>query len=481
MLKQQPVPLSLRKLVSKIPTCLYMNSSIFRKEGPYLFGKDSNALWFKVYLVAIIGGLSLGYDTAIISGAIPYISILLNLEGWALGWAVSCILLGCALGSLIAGYLADKWGRRKMLIGCAVFFVATGIAAVVFQQLYAIRCARIIGGLGVGAVALLSPLYLSELAPSSLKGTLIASYQSAIGFGILLAYFSCNTLYDTGLDNWHWMLASQLLFSVLFFLLAYKLPETPGYLVKKGDRDTARGILVITMGSDVRANRELRALESSFMAIGPVYFTQLFKPPYRRLLLIGILVGVCQQLTGINVILYYAPLIFKEMGANAAAASRQTISIGLATVIAAVFMIYMADKMYRKSIMWVGSALMAFLLSILAVCFWNRYVFSSNHILILLLLYVGVFSCTLGTVTWLYLTEIFPSNIRGRAMSLAILALWLADFAVTFSFPEMKNYMGMPLTLFCYAIICGIFAVFMYHKIPETKDALVEEISFPGN
>ncbi|WP_217602341.1 MFS transporter [Chitinophaga sp. GbtcB8] len=425
-----------------------MSSTISKQEVPSIPPKIGQRFKLTVYCVAIVGGLLFGYNTGIIAGAIPYISAYFNLEGWALGWAVGCMLIGCAVGSLIAGVLADKFGRSKILIACAVFFVVTGLAAIVSQQLYAFTWSRIIGGLGVGAIALLSPLYLSELAPPSLKGTLIASYQSAIITGILLAYFSCSSLYGTGPNNWSWMLASQLAFPVLFGLLVYRLPEMP--------YDAVKGIVVSTKHDG-----------KVFFKMEPIPFKDLFSPPYSQLLFIGILVAVCQQVTGINVVLYYAPLIFKELGADAAVAFRQTIFIGVITLAAAVVIIFVADKMNRKNVMLCGISLMGGLLAILAVCFRNGYVFGS---FLFLLLYVAAFSCTLGTVTWLYLTEIFPGIIRGRAMSIAILALWLADFAVSASFPAMNKYMGMPVTLLCYLTICIIFTLLIYIKVQETKD-----------
>jgi len=456
-----------------------MNSSIFKWEGPAAPGKKGLLFKLKVYVVAIVAGLLFGYNTAIIAGAIPYISVYFKLEGWALGWAVGCMFLGCAAGSLIAGILADKFGRRRILIVCAVFFAVTGLVAGASHHLNIFKLSRFVGGLGIGAVVLLAPLYLSELAPPFLKGRLVAFYQLAIVFGILLAYLSCSSLYGVGLNNWRWMLASQLILSVLFLLLVGWLPETPGQQAKDGKVEKAMATLVVTIGSFDGAAKELSALEDSFIVNGPVYFKHLFKPPYRRRLFIGILVGVCQQLTGINAVLYYAPLIFKEMGADAAASSLQTIGMGVVIVITAFLAIRPVDKMSRKNIMLAGSSLMGFSLAIVAACFQNKY-FDSYVIRIFLFLYVGIFSCTLGTATWLYLAEIFPGHIRGWAMSIAILALWLADFAVTLSFPAMSKYLGMPLTLLCYACMCGVVFLLIRWKVQETNGLSVEEINIPG-
>lgn len=455
--KQQTLPLIKEKLIFKNqPFC--MSSTVSKREGPSIPQKSGQRFKLAIYCVAIVGGLLFGYNTGIIAAAIPYISAYFNLEGWSLGWAVGCMLIGCAVGSLIAGILADRFGRRKMLIACAIFFVITGPAAIVSHQLYAFTWSRIIGGLGVGAIALLSPLYLAELAPSSLKGPLIACYQTAIITGILLAYFSGSSLYGAGPNNWSWMLASQFAFPVLFGFQVYKLPEMP--------YDEAKG-LVLSPKHD----------GDVVLKLDPIPFKDLFDSPYRDLLFIGILVAVCQQVTGINVVLYYAPLIFKEMGADAAVAFRQTIFIGVITLAAAVVMIFVADKMNRKNVMLWGIMLMGCLLAVLIVCFRNGYVFGS---FLFLLLYVAAFSCTLGTVTWLYLTEIFPGTIRGRAMSIAILALWLADFAVSASFPAMYKNIGMPLTLLCYLVICIIFTLLIYIKVQETKGPSVKGTSTPA-
>jgi len=435
-------------------------------------GKTNVKFLLTASCVAIVGGLSFGYDTAIISGAIPYISTYFELDGWALGWAVGYMFLGCAAGSLIAGVLADKFGRRNMLIACAVFFALTGLAAGISHRLYEFKLSRLIGGLSIGAVALLSPLYIAELAPSALRGRLVAAYQLAIVFGILLAYFAGSSLYGTGANNWRWMLVSQVILSGLFLLLVLMLPETRS---RQSDRAANEGLLVVPMGSPGSADKELTDSDDSFIVTGPVRFKQLFKPPYRRRLLIGILVGVCQQLTGINAVLYYAPLVFKEMGVDAATASLQTIEIGLAIVITAFIVIRPVDRLGRKKIMLAGSSLMGFSLAIVALCFHNKY-FDGYLAQAFLLLYVGIFSCTLGTATWLYLAEIFPPHIRGWCMSVAILFLWLADFLITLSFPVMNKHLGMPLTLLCYACMCGIVFMLIRWKVQETKGFSVEEI-----
>lgn len=427
-----------------------------------------------VSAVAALGGLLFGFDTAIISGAIPYITAYFHLNEFSLGWTVSVLLTGCAVGALAAGVLADRYGRRAVLMACAVLFAVSGIGAGLSQHLYALIIFRFIGGLGVGAAAMVSPMYIAEIAPAAWRGRLVACYQLAIVFGILLAYLSNYLLDGTGANNWRWMFASQAFPSLLFWLMLLAVPETPRWLMKKGHKKEALRILVKTSGS-LAAGDEVMAIENSFYQQVDTPLKLLFTAAYRPVLVTGVLVAVFQQVTGINAILYYAPVIFKEMGLNTSSSMLQTIGIGLVNVIATFIAIGLVDKVGRKRFLLAGSCIMGIALIIVAACF--RYKYFDNYIVLIgMLAYVAAFGCTLGAVTWVYLSEIFPNRIRGLAMSIATLALWLADFVVAGSFPVMTKHLGTPLTLFCYAVLCAIAFVYMLLKVKETKGRSLEEI-----
>jgi SP family arabinose:H+ symporter-like MFS transporter len=424
--------------------------------------------------VAALGGLLFGFDTAIISGTIPYITSYFTLDEYMLGWAVSSILIGCAVGAIFSGKLADLYGRRFMLIICAVLFAVSGIGAGLSHQLWIFIFFRFIGGLGVGAAAMVSPMYIAEMAPAAWRGRLVAFYQLAIVFGILLAYFS-NYVFDSlGPDNWRWMFVSQAAPSLLFLLLLLVVPETPRWLIKKGRKKEAANILVKTSGS-TSAQTEMKSIEASFHHQQQIPFSRLFSATYRPVLFIGILIAVFQQVTGINAVLYYAPVIFKETGLSTSSSMLQTIGIGVVNVVSTFIAIGLVDKVGRKKFLLAGSVLMGISLVAVALCFKYQY-FDNYLVLIFMLLYVGAFGCTLGAVTWVYLSEIFPNLIRGMALSVATLALWLADFIVTYAFPVMVKQLGTATTMFCYAGLCAVAFVYMLLKVKETKGRSLEEL-----
>jgi sugar porter (SP) family MFS transporter len=427
-----------------------------------------------VSVVAALGGLLFGFDTAIISGTIPSITAYFALDEYMLGWAVSSILIGCATGALISGRLSDQYGRRFTLILCAILFAVSGVGAGLSHHLNLFILFRLIGGLGVGAAAMVSPMYIAEIAPAAWRGRLVAFYQLAIVVGILLAYFSNYIFSGMGDDSWRWMFASQAAPSLLFLLMLLLVPETPRWLMKKGLKQAAFKILVKTAGVDA-ASKEITEIENSFHHEQHTPVEQLFSKAYRPVLLIGILVAIFQQVTGINSILYYAPVIFKETGLDSSSSLLQTIGIGFVNVVSTFIAIGLVDRVGRRKFLLAGSLLMGISLAAMAICFHYHY-FDHYLVLIFMLLYVGSFGCTLGAVTWVYLSEIFPNRIRGLALSVATLSLWLADFVVTYTFPVMTKHLGTAPTLLCYTGLCALAFFYMLFNIRETKGRSLEEI-----
>ena len=427
-----------------------------------------------VSAVAALGGLLFGFDTAIISGAIPYISSYFGMDEYMLGWSVSSILVGCAVGALFAGSLADRYGRRLTLIICALLFAVSGIGAGLSHQLYEFVGYRLIGGLGVGAAAMVSPMYIAEMAPAKWRGRLVACYQLAIVIGILVAYFS-NYLFDgLGENNWRWMFASQAAPSLLFFLLLLMVPETPRWLIMKGKKAAAAAILE-KISETESIEQEVAEIEISFHAKHSISLKQLFSKTYRPVLWIGILVAIFQQVTGINSIIYYAPVIFKETGISGTSSLLQTIAIGVVNIISTFIAIGLVDKVGRRKLLLTGSVLMGLSLVAVGLCF--RYSYFNNYIvLVFMLLYVASFGATMGAVVWVYISEIFPNLVRSLALSVATLSLWLADFAVTLSFPVMTKHLGVAYTMFSYAVFCAAAFVYMLYKVKETKGRSLEEI-----
>ena len=427
-----------------------------------------------VSAVAALGGLLFGFDTAIISGAIPYITPYFSLNEYWLGWAVGSILIGCAAGAMLSGGLADKYGRRYMLIICAVLFAVSGIGAGLSTSLLVFIIFRLIGGLGVGAAAMVSPMYIAEISPAKWRGRLVSCYQLAIVFGILIAYFS-NYMFDgLGDNNWRWMFASQAAPSLLFFLLLLLVPETPRWLIMKGRNHEAEIILRKVSGGAM-IESEVNKIKNSFHHKKSVSLKQVFSKTYKPVLFIGIIVAIFQQVTGINSIIYYAPVIFKQTGLDSSSSIMQTIGIGIVNILATLGAIALVDKIGRKKLLLTGTVLMGISLVTIGLCFQYSY-FDHYIVLIFMLLYVASFGCTLGAVVWVYLAEIFPNLIRSLALSIATLALWLADFAVTLTFPIMAKHLGTSYTMFCYAIMCALAFIYMLFKVEETKGRTLEEI-----
>jgi SP family arabinose:H+ symporter-like MFS transporter len=424
--------------------------------------------------VAALGGLLFGFDTAVISGAIPYITPYFHLESYLLGWVVSCVLAGCVGGAMLAGKLADRRGRRTVLFFCAVLFAGSGLGAGLSHQVDVFILFRTLGGLGVGAAAMVSPMYIAETAPDNVRGRLVSLYQLAIVLGILLAYFANYCFKDIGPDNWRWMFASQVLPSLLFAILLCFVPETPRWLVLKGRREQALKVLSGIAG-EKHSETALLDIETSFAEMDKASLKDLFSPRYRKVLTVGIFIAVFQQITGINAILYYAPIIFKETGMDTSSSLFQTIGIGLVNVIATGFAIALVDKVGRKKFLLAGSLLMGLSLAVVGICFYGHY-FGHYIVLVAMLIYVASFGCTLGAVTWVYLSEIFPNRIRGYALSVATICLWLADLLIAATFPILTLRLGTAMTFWVYTACCAAAFLYTWRNVQETKGQSLENI-----
>ncbi|HEY0057304.1 MAG TPA: sugar porter family MFS transporter [Pedobacter sp.] len=424
--------------------------------------------------VSALGGVLFGFDTAIISGTIPFIKSYFALDEVMLGWAVSSILVGCGLGAMIAGKLADALGRKLALFICAFLFAATGVGVALADTLTLFIVFRIAGGVAVGAAAMVVPMYIAETVPASFRGKMVALYQLAIVLGILLAYVANYTLVDIGEDSWRWMFASQAIPAILFFVTLFLVPETPRWLIHKNLKDKAYAVLSKT-GGQAYADAEVNSISQSFGKETEGTLKDLFLPRYSKVLIMGTLIAIFQQITGINAILYYAPEIFKNTGVSTSIASMQTIAIGITMLLFTLVAIWLVDKAGRKKLLLAGSAVMAMSLIAVAICFHFQF-FGYYLVLLFLLLYIAGFSASLGAVTWVILSEIFPNRIRGLALSFATLILWLADFAASFSFPILNKQFGTSATLSIFALFCIIYLIYLQVKVPETKGKTLEEL-----
>lgn len=428
---------------------------------------------FLVCTITALGGVLFGFDLVTISGAIQFVGSHFQLSDYEKGWAVGCINLGCIIGSLLAGRLSDRWGRKKLLVFCAVLFAATGVGtglAINFDMFIAVR---ILGGIAVGGAALVCPMYTAEISPAHLRGRMVSFYQLAITIGILLAYLSNYLLLNSGINNWRWMLTAQSVPALFFLAGLLVVAESPRWLIRKHRVSEAKTILA-KIGGVGYAERQVVLISNSFSQELKERFTDIFKKNVFPIIFIGLVIAIFSQAVGQNSLFSYAPEIFKQAGMGEETAFVQSFIIGIINFIFTFIAISLIDRAGRRTLLQFGSALLFADALLLAAAFYFQW--SGVWTLVFVLGFIAVYSSTIGPVTWVALSEIFPNRIRGNAMSAATLALWLTNFFTTASFPVLKAKVGLPGTFIIHGAICFIYFLFIQKKIPETKGKSLEEI-----
>jgi SP family arabinose:H+ symporter-like MFS transporter len=429
--------------------------------------------------VAALGGLLFGYDTAVIAGAIGFLKTKFELNAAMEGWAVSCALIGCIFGAMAAGVLSDLFGRKKTLLFAAILFLVSAIGSALPRTLTEFVIARMIGGMGVGIASLISPLYIAEISPAHIRGRLVSLNQLAIVSGMLIIYFT--NAWIAGLGNelwnvelgWRWMFASETLPALLFFFLLLVVPESPRWLIKQNQDDIAEKVFRRVMPEE-KVAPSLAEIKNT-IAHESGSLMQLFQPGLRTALLIGIVLAILQQITGINAILYYAPEIFKAAGSGTSSALFQTVLVGLINVVFTFVAIYAVDKWGRKTLLLFGSAGMGISLLIIGIAF--HFNASQGWLLLpFILLYIACFASSMGPVVWVVMSEIFPTRIRGRAMSIATVVLWIGCYAVSQTFPMFVETLGSAYTFWIYMVMAVFTFFFVLKVLPETKGRTLEEI-----
>ena len=440
--------------------------------------------------VAALGGLLFGYDWVVIGGAKPFYEKFFGLtDASQQGWAMSCALVGCLVGALVSGWLSDRFGRKRLLIAAGLVFAVSSIGTATVSSFAAFVPWRIMGGLAIGMASSLSPMYIAEVAPAHFRGKLVSLNQLTIVIGILLAQVinwsiakpvPVNASADeilhswNGQVGWRWMFGVTAIPSVLFFLAMFLVPESPRWLAKKGARELAKRVLSRIGGEDygVAALREIEATVSQDAP--PRGFGMLFDQRMHQALLLGIVLAVLQQWCGINVIFNYAEEVFSAAGYGVSQILFNIVVTGAVNLLFTFVAIGVVDRYGRRVLMLTGSAGLAIIYTGL-----GSFYYAHRHGLPMLILVVAAIACyamSLAPVTWVVISEIFPNQVRGAAVSVAVTALWMASFILTYTFPVLNHALGAALTFWIYAAVCVAGFLFIRARLPETKGKTLEDI-----
>lgn len=443
-----------------------------------------------ISFIATLGGFLFGFDTAVISGIIGFVKSQFSLDAVMEGWVVSSALVGCIIGVMGAGSLSDRFGRKKMLLLSAALFFVSAIGAMLPQTAQGLIIARLVGGVGIGMASMLSPMYISEFSPPHLRGRLVALYQFAITVGILAAYFSNAVLlgisergtafapggllhYVAIEEVWRSMFGIAVIPSALFFVLVLFVPESPRWLMKQGQREKATGILARVGGWEAAEAESKEIQDALSQESGSL--RQLLKPGLRIALLIGILLPFFSQVSGINVVIYYGPKIFKEAGFTLSEALGGAVTIGIVNVLATLIAIWKVDNLGRRPLLLWGITGVLITLTLVGLLFFMN-ASDSSWLLILFLVYCACFAISYGPVVWIIIAEIFPTSIRGRAMAIGTFVVWATNAVVGQSFPWLLENLGPAGAFWIFAALCIPAIIVVWKLVPETKGKSLEQI-----
>ena len=444
-----------------------------------------------ISVVAAMGGLLFGWDWVVIGGAKPFFQRYFELTSEAqIGWANSCALVGCLVGSLVAGALSDKYGRKKLLILAALLFAVTSLGNASAVNFSVFIAWRMLGGVAIGLASSLSPMYIAEVAPAQIRGRLVSINQLTIVVGILLAqYLNWFLVRDLpagasdefirnswfGQQGWRWMFGLTAAPSILFFLGMLVVPESPRWLAKNGKSDRARSVLRKIGGEDY-AKAAMADIQTTLASeeIQRVRFADLLEPKMRKVLVLGVGLAVFQQWCGINVIFNYAEEIFRAAGYDISSVLKDIACTGSVNLAFTFVALGVVDKGGRRPLMLFGAASLAAIYAVMGGCYHGGV--QGWPMLVLVLAAISCYAMSLAPVTWVVISEIFPNRIRGAAMSVAVTCLWLACFLLTDTFPLLNATLGPAGTFWLYSGICVAGFWFIYLKLPETKGKTLEQI-----
>ncbi|HEX5552688.1 MAG TPA: sugar porter family MFS transporter [Chitinophagaceae bacterium] len=442
-----------------------------------------------ISLTAGLGGFLFGFDTAVISGAINFLRVQFHLTSVLEGWLMSSALAGCVLGAACAGYLADRFGRKSVLLASAVLFVISSVGCMAATNITFLVLARIVGGIGVGFAAMVAPMFISELSPAAMRGRLVSLYQLAITLGILFAYLSnagimhfANNHAGSGssfvhfyiiTEMWRAMLGSNMVPALVFFIFLLFVPESPRWLIQE-DRLRDAQIILERINGMQKGKIEMDNIQGA-VSQESNSIRQLFAPGIRLALIIGLVLPFLSQLAGITTVMYYAPSIFEKAGFGTNSAMGSAAIIGFFNMLFTFIAIWKIDQWGRKLLLMWGFIGLSAALFLIGILFTQAHA-NSTVLLMAFIIYIAIFAATLGPGVWVVISEIFPTRIRGRAMSLGTLSLFLGSVFVTQTYPVLRDLAGMGTTFILYALLMLPAAFFVYRMVPETKGRTLEDI-----
>ncbi len=437
--------------------------------------EGSSAYVFLAAAVAATAGLLFGFDIAVINGAIIFLQSQFHLTNIQTETATSSLLFGCIFGSSVAGWLTDRLGRRRVLMLSGLGFALSAVGAAIPQNLTQFLTARFIGGLAIGAGSVLAPLYIAEVAPARSRGRLVSLNQMAIVIGILVAYLVNWGLSFLGSSSWRWMFAAAAVPSLALVIALFFVPESPRWLVEMGRSAEAFTVLNRVNGTTVAA-AEIKEIERT-VAEEKGTLGELFRPAFRRPLFIAVSLAILQQITGINTVLFYGALIFKQQVGHQSesAAIFANVIVGVVNAVATLAALWAIDRMGRRPLLMISTGVMAVSQAGLGLAFLAKNP-SAGLVLTMMLFCVAAFAIGLGPGFWVLLAEVFPTRIRGRAMSIATVCLWCACTLLTMTFLTLTTALSATGAFVIYASFCVVTFAIVWFAVPETKGCTLEEI-----